>query len=44
VYKTAIFQRYTNFNQVRIKLYSLSVYAQDQWKASSKLAFTVLSV
>ena len=33
-------QRYPNVNQVRIKLYSLGVYAQDQWKATSKLAFT----
>ena len=33
-------QRFTNIDQVRIKLYSLGVYAQDQWKASSKLALT----
>jgi hypothetical protein len=33
-------RRFTNVAQVRIKLYSLGVYAQDQWKATSKLAFT----
>ena len=31
---------FANINQVRIKLYSLGLYAQDQWKATSKLAFT----
>jgi Carboxypeptidase regulatory-like domain len=33
-------QAFSNIGQVRIKLYSLGLYAQDQWKASSKLAFT----
>jgi hypothetical protein len=33
-------QSFANINQVRIKLYSLGVYGQDQWKASSKLAIT----
>ena len=33
-------QAYPNFGAVRIKLYSLGLYAQDQWKASSKLSFT----
>src|SRR5215472_6066138 len=33
-------QEFTNVNQVRIKLYSMGLYAQDQWKANSKLAFT----
>jgi len=33
-------QAFTNVDQVRIKLYSLGLYAQDQWKATSKLAFT----
>jgi hypothetical protein len=31
---------FANIDQVRIKLYSLGLYAQDQWKATSKLAFT----
>jgi len=31
---------FTDINQVRIKLYSLGIYAQDQWKVSSKLALT----
>ena len=33
-------QEFTNLEQVRIKLYSLGLYAQDQWKATSKLAVT----
>ena len=33
-------QEFSNVNQVRIKLYSMGLYAQDQWKAASKLAFT----
>ncbi len=33
-------QRFANVNQVRVKLYSLGFYAQDQWKATGKLAFT----
>jgi Carboxypeptidase regulatory-like domain len=33
-------QSFSNVDQVRIKLYSLGLYAQDQWKASSKVAFT----
>jgi hypothetical protein len=33
-------QTFRNIDQVRIKLYSMGLYAQDQWKATSKLAFT----
>jgi len=33
-------QRFRNVDQVRIKLYSLGLYAQDQWRATSKLAVT----
>lgn len=33
-------QRFTSVDQVRIKLYSLGLYAQDQWKATNRLAFT----
>jgi hypothetical protein len=33
-------QAYPNFGQVRIKLYNIGAYAQDQWKATSKLALT----
>jgi hypothetical protein len=33
-------QTYPNFGQVRVKLYNFGVYAQDQWKATSKLAVT----
>lgn len=33
-------REFTNVDQVRIKLYSLGMYAQDQWKATSKLAVT----
>jgi hypothetical protein len=33
-------QVFRNVDQVRIKLYSMGLYAQDQWKATSKLALT----
>lgn len=33
-------QAFRNVDQVRIKLYSIGLYAQDQWKAASKLALT----
>src|SRR4029078_11322917 len=33
-------QAYPNFGQVRVKLYNFGVYAQGQWKATSKLAIT----
>jgi Carboxypeptidase regulatory-like domain len=31
---------FTNVNAVRMKMYNIGVYAQDQWRASSKLSFT----
>ena len=34
-------QAFPNFGAVRIKLYSLGFYAQDQWKATSKLNLTL---
>ncbi|HZR57957.1 MAG TPA: carboxypeptidase regulatory-like domain-containing protein [Terriglobales bacterium] len=33
-------QEFTNVGAARIKLYSLGLYAQDQWKATSKLNVT----
>jgi len=33
-------QSFANINAVRIKMYSMGLYAQDQWKASDKLSLT----
>ena len=33
-------QAFTNIGAVRIKMYNIGVYAQDQWKVSSKLSLT----
>jgi len=34
-------QAFANINAVRIKMYSMGLYAQDQWKASDKLSLTL---
>jgi hypothetical protein len=34
-------QAFANISAVRIKLYSMGLYAQDQWKASNKLSLTM---
>lgn len=34
-------QAFANINAVRIKMYSMGLYAQDQWKASNNLSLTM---